>query len=133
MLFLNCRRSFYLLNFPPVDVAVVLSQRGGNPGQPVTLDLTISLAADSSSLTIEGDHPSILMPTEVASTSKPLLPLQLAEISSAEGALRDAGRVMKTMNLHDTWRNACTKIEWVMNVVSPITEVRILSIVASFN
>jgi hypothetical protein len=36
---------------------------------------------------------------------------------------------MKTMNLHDTWRNDFTKMEWVMNVVSPITEVHTLSIV----
>ena len=82
----------------------------------------------------------------VASTSKLLLPLTdcllvdtgapsptTAEISSAEEALRNASGFMKTANPHDTWRNACTKIEWVMNVVSPIAEVRTLSIVANFN
>ena len=103
----------------------------------------ISLTADSSSLTIKADNPSILIPTEVASTSKPLTdnllvdggaPSSLtAEILSAEGALCDASEVMKTMNLHDTWHKACTRIEWVMNGVSPITGVRTSSIVANFN
>jgi hypothetical protein len=82
----------------------------------------------------------------VAFTSRPLLPLTdclpvdggapsplTAEISSAEGALRDTSKVMETMNLHESWRNACTKIEWVMDVVSPIAEVRTLSIIANFN
>ena len=78
----------------------------------------------------------------VSSTLKPLMPLKdcllvdsgtpspAAEILSAKKALRDASGVMKTMNLHDTWRNTFTKIEWVMNVVSPITEVCILFIIA---
>ena len=70
------------------------------------------------------------MLTEVSAEDATALPT--AEISSAEGALRDASNVMKTMNLHDTWRNACTKIEWVMNGVSSIAEVRTLSIVANF-
>ena len=170
VLFLNCRHSFHQLNFLPVDVAIVLSYGEGSSSQPVTLDLTISLAADSSSLTIKADNPSILIPTEVdnrpaeeattppeaqltmessraavASTSKPLLPVTdylpvdsapsplTAEILPAEGAFRDARKVMKSMNLLDTWLNACTKIEWVMNVVSPITEVRTLSIITNFN
>ena len=84
--------------------------------------------------------------TTDTSISKPLLSLTdcllvdsgtssppTAEISSAEKALRDASESMKTMNLHDAWHNAFTKIEWVMNVVSPITEARTLSIVANFN
>ena len=109
VLFLNRRRSFYLLNSPPVDVAVVLSQGEGSLSQPVTLDLTISLTTDSPSLTIKADNLSILIPTEVASTSTPLTgnllvdsdaPSSLtAEILSAEGALGDASNVMKTMNL----------------------------------
>ena len=160
-----------LADSPPVDVvAVVLTKGEDSPSQSVTLDLTISLAADSSSLTVKADNPSILVPTEVdnrpaeeatvarpeaqltmessratvASTSKPLLPLTdsilvdsgalspTAEISSAEKVLRDASVIVKTMNLHDTWYNAFAKIEWVMNVVRPITEVR-LFIVANFN
>ena len=74
------------------------------------------------------------MPTEVdnRSAQEATAALPTAEISSVEGALRDASNVMKTMNPHDTWRNACTKIEWVMNSVSSIAEVRILSIVANF-
>ena len=86
---------------------------------------------------IKAVNPSILIPTDVASTSKPLTDWLLsdrdsapsppiAEISSAEGALRDANKVMKTMNLHDSWRNALTKLEWVMDVVSQIPDVRTL-------
>ena len=168
---MNCRRSFYQLNSPPVGVAVVLSQGEGSPSQSVTLDLTISLVVDPSSLTIKADDPSTLIQTEVdnrpaeeattpsesqittessraavAFTSKPLLPLTdclpvdggapsplTAEISSAERALRDTSKVMETMNIHESWRNACAKIEWVMDVVSPIAEVRTLSIIANSN
>ena len=159
-----------LVDSPPVDVAVVLTKGEDSPSQPVILDLTISLAADSSSLTIKADNPSILIPTEednrpakeatarpeaqltmessqitVASTSNPLLPLTdsiiidggapsspTTEISSAEKVLHDASVTVKTMNLHDTWHNTFAKIEWVMNVVRPITEVCSF-IVANFN
>ena len=79
----------------------------------------------------------------VASTSRSLLPVMdclpidsgvpspLKAISSAEGALRDASEVIRTMNLCDTWRDTCRNIKRVMDVVTPITEVRTLSIVAT--
>ena len=123
-----------LAEFPSVDVAVVLTNGEGSLSQPVTLDLTISLAIDSSSLTIKADNPSTPIPTEVdnrpaeEATAPPT-----AEISSAETALRDANKVIKMMIVRDTWRNACTTIELVMNIVNPITEVRTLSIGFNFN
>ena len=143
-MFLNRRCSFYLLNSPPVDVAVILTMGESGLSQPVTLNLTISLVADLSSLAIKADNPSILIPTEVTSTSKPLLPLTdcllvdsgapsslTAEILSARGAFRDASKAKETMNPLDTWRSACTKIKWVMGSVSSNAEVRTISIVAN--
>ena len=115
-----------------------LTIKADNP--PILIPTEDNRPAEEVTARAEAQLTTELSRATVASVSKPLLPLTncllvdsgalsplTAEISSAEKALCDASEIMKTMktkNLHDTWRNAFTKIEWVMNVVSPITEVR---------
>ena len=47
-----------------------------------------------------------------------------ADLSSAENALQGANEVMTTINLSDTWGAALERIKWVMDIVSPVAEVR---------
>ncbi len=107
------------LDFSPVQldrtsraaVPFVLSNGDGEAGQsmkPVTLYLTITVSAN---MTFPMPHGRAEMsPTE-------------ARIS-----LRRAGEAMKPIDGSDTWEKAVGRIKWVMDTLSPITEVRAISI-----
>ena len=45
-------------------------------------------------------------------------------MSSAENALYNAKEVMTTINLSETWEGALARIKWVMDILSPVAEVR---------
>jgi hypothetical protein len=47
-----------------------------------------------------------------------------AEMSSVENALQIANEAMATISFSDTWGVALERIKWVMDIVSPIAEVR---------
>ena len=47
-----------------------------------------------------------------------------AGMSPAEDALHDAKEVMATINLSKTWEGALERIKWVMDILSPVAEVR---------
>ena len=125
-------------------------------GRPVTLYLTVALAVDSHSSTInrlaEGPTvPSAAQHTVESSlatappASKPPsastdnLPVKsdapappttdwMAEILPAEKALNDADDAMSTMDLYNSWENALGRIRWVMETVDPVAGVRTLSL-----
>jgi hypothetical protein len=145
--------SFGQLSSPHKDVVVVL---GEGVGRPVTLYLTVALAVNSRSSTInrlaEGptapsaaQHSVESSLATAAPASKPLsastdnLPVQSdapappttdceAEILPAEKALNDADDAMNTMDLYNSWENALGRIRWVMETVDPVAGVRTLSL-----
>ena len=47
-----------------------------------------------------------------------------AGMSPAENALHDAKEVIATINLSKTWEGALERIKWVMDILSPVAEVR---------
>jgi len=58
-----------------------------------------------------------------------------AEVSPAQDpltTLRRADEAMKPMNLSNTWEMVVGRIEWVMDTLSPIAEVRVMSSCLSF-
>ena len=139
---------FTELSSPHADVAVVISN---GTGGPVTLYLTVALAANPRSSTInrpaEGANvPSAAQHTvelslATAPTSKPLsastknLLIESSapapsttdcktEISPTEKALHDADNAVKAMDLYNTWDKALGRIRWVMDTIGPIAEVR---------
>ncbi|SRR6266702_5579544 len=65
-------------------------------------------------------HPTDCVPTE---TRTPL-PDVWAAMSPVENALHDADEATKTINLPGRWEGAVAGIKWVMDTVSPATEVR---------
>jgi hypothetical protein len=140
--------SFGWLSSSHADVAVVLDK---GAGRPATVYLTVSLAANPRSSTInrpaEGaDVPSapqhaVDLSLATAPTFKPLsasannLPIESdalappttdckADISPTEKALQDADNAVKTMDLYNTWDKALGRIRWVMDTIGPIAEVR---------
>ncbi len=61
------------------------------------------------------------------------LPDGQAEMSSTEKALialrrADEAKNFKPIDRANTWKGAISRIKWVMDTVSPITEVRVISI-----
>ena|SRR6266702_242254 len=48
--------------------------------------------------------------------------------SLAENALHDANEAMTTINFSKTWEGALERIKWVTDTVSPVAEVRAMSI-----
>jgi hypothetical protein len=80
-------------------------------------------------------------PATAASTSKPLShstnDLLIDNRASSPPTATDVKKVLdsasgavEAMDVHATLQNACTKIEWVMNKLDPVAEVRALSIMA---
>ncbi len=50
-----------------------------------------------------------------------------AEMSPAENPLRDAGEAMTIIGLSNTLEGALGRIKWVMDAVSSVAEVRVMS------
>ena len=61
------------------------------------------------------DHPS----THMSSVADPRV-----DIPSAENALEIANKAVTAINISDTWEGALGRIKWVMDTVSPVSEVR---------
>jgi hypothetical protein len=139
--------SFGWLSSSHVDVAVVLDK---GAGRPATVYLTVSLAANLCSSTInqpaEGaDVPSVAqhsvdlslataptfkslsatannLPIESGAPAPPMTDCK-AEILPTEKALHDADDAVKTMDLYNTWDKALGRIRWVMDTIGSIAEV----------
>ena len=58
------------------------------------------------------------------STAMPRLADQQAGMPPVEISLNMAAEAIATINLSDTWEDALGRIKWVMDTVSPVTEVR---------
>ena len=67
--------------------------------------------------------PTDLVPIET-STPTPPVPDVRAAVSPAENALNDADEAAKAIHLSSTWEGAVARIQWVMDTVSPVAEVR---------
>src|SRR6266702_3528888 len=121
-----------------VDLPFVLGNGGGHAGQsdqPVILNLTITVSANATSHLI---FPINTTPFVIATVPEPLLPPTdciptetrtplpdvWAAMSPVENALHDADEATKTINLPGRWEGAVAGIKWVMDTVSPATEVR---------
>ena len=50
-----------------------------------------------------------------------------AGMSPTKNALRNADEAMATTKLSNTWGGTLERIKWVMDTVSPVTEVRAIS------
>ncbi len=64
------------------------------------------------------------------------MPDSQAEMSSIEKALialRHADETKKPIDRKNTWKGAVSRIKWVMDTVSPIAEVRAISILPLFD
>ncbi len=92
------------------DVPFVLDNGDGEAGQstePVTLYLTIAVSANMAFPMPHGQAEKL--PTE------------------ARIAVRRADEAMRPIDGSDTWEKAVGRIKWVMDTLSPITEVRAIS------
>jgi len=91
-----------------------------------------SMAQDSTRSTVPAgfetlSRPKDHLPGEIT-TPMPSAADGGAGMSLAENALRDANEAMTTINLSDAWEGALEKLKWVMDTVSPVAEVRVMSI-----
>ena len=110
-----------------VDVPFVLANgdiKAGQLNEPITLYLTLVVSpntASSQDLPIDATN---LQSTNALTLRESTVADPRADLSSAENALQGANEVMTTINLSDTWGAALERIKWVMDIVSPVAEVR---------
>ncbi|SRR6266702_349385 len=92
-----------------------------------------SMAPDSGG-PIQSTAPEHLLPSPdpmSVETGIPSMPDGQAEISPTEKALiavRRADEAKKPIDGANTWKGVISRIKWVMDTVSPIAEVRVISI-----
>ncbi len=72
-------------------------------------------------------YPKGHLPGEITASMPPAAVDGSARMSRAKNALRIADEAMTTIKLPNAWEGALERIKWVMDTVSPVTEVRAMS------
>ncbi len=88
----------------------------------VSMESRSTVAAGFETLSYQKDH----LPGENTTSMSPTADGS-AGMSLAKNALRNADEAMTTINLSNAWEGAFERIKWVMDTVSPVTEVRAVS------
>ena len=92
-----------------------------DPGGPVQSSAPEPLLHSPESLSVEAGTPMAHVQAETSPTEKVLI------------ALRRADEAKKPIDRKNTWKGAVSRIKWVMGIVSPIADVRAISILPLFD
>jgi len=107
-----------------------------SPEMPTERDDTPAEEATKPFVALNSGGPSHSTSREPVSPSPDPLPVETGTPISTEKALiavRSADEAKKTIDRVNTWKRAISRIKWVMNTVSPIAEVRAISILPLLN
>ncbi len=95
-----------------------------------------ALAQDSTRSTVAAGFETLSYPKDLPgeiTASMPPAADGSAGMSPAKNALLNADEVMTTIKLSNTWEGALQRIKWVMDIVSPVIEVRAMSFLPIFD